>query len=186
MGAIGSGFVARALGAALVLVAFTPGRGGTNGRDTLEVANLPPAGDAMQGDGQEPAAEGVAPTAERDGVRSAGGPADAADVVDVPQPGVSTNRIASGTRMCENARDCLGLDCVAGPAKTGTCGVRCAGDGSCEARERCVSGLAFPSVCLRACTSPTHCAFGFDCVDYHNDGLYTCVPAPWAVELPDQ
>jgi len=89
--------------------------------------------------------------------------------------------IPSGTRSCQDAGDCLGIEC-AGSERLPLliCAVRCPTGEECRAREVCLATDQLEATCLQRCQSPTDCAFQFDCFDLLQDGVFACVPSPWA------
>lgn len=94
--------------------------------------------------------------------------------------------IASGTRFCQDSRECFGLDCEHGQTPgQGSCVAYCVSTDGCDDNELCVAGRTFAASCFARCTSPAHCTVGFDCVDYDKIGERTCLPAPWVIVLPE-
>ena len=88
--------------------------------------------------------------------------------------------IAPGTRVCQDYRDCLGLDCIGKVGKEPSmCSVACSDSAPCADNERCVSGNGLMPACVVRCDVGTECSYPFDCYDPYGDGAWVCVPAPW-------
>jgi hypothetical protein len=87
--------------------------------------------------------------------------------------------LRAGTRYCESAEDCLGLDCI-GFASTAAriCSSSCEDNAGCALGELCIGAGALASLCLQPCQSAEDCAYGFDCVHYQDIATF-CLPAPW-------
>jgi hypothetical protein len=140
-------------------IAGTDSSAASGGKQAMDggAANVPdPANEA----GEAAAFGGAAP--------GAGG---AADVPSLIEP---------GTRVCQDYRDCLGLDCIGKSGKEPSmCSLGCAADDPCAENERCVSGNGLTPACFVRCDVGTECSYPFDCFDPERNGEWICVPAPW-------
>lgn len=90
--------------------------------------------------------------------------------------------IESGSRLCVDERDCLGLECVgADGLKTLTCAVRCPEGDECTSERACIASPLLEPICLQRCDSPTQCDSLFDCFDATKSGDFVCVPPAWTL-----
>lgn len=90
--------------------------------------------------------------------------------------------IASGSRLCVDERDCLGLDCVGALGlPTLTCAVRCPYGDECAPEQSCITSPLLEPTCLHRCDSPTQCDSLYDCFDAAKSGDFVCVPPAWTL-----
>ncbi len=95
-------------------------------------------------------------------------------------------RAESGTRLCEDPRECRGLDCrSSGQSTVHACLADCASDVDCTADERCFERPGLQRSCFQSCQeSAVVCNYQFDCADYYRTGQYLCFPKAWVRNWP--
>lgn len=88
--------------------------------------------------------------------------------------------IGTGTRFCEDYRECFGLECRGGGRfGSSVCVFSCLPGSPCAAGELCLDVPDIDPLCFIACDSPSDCRLGFDCVDPYGMGNWACLPAGW-------
>jgi hypothetical protein len=172
----------RVVAASLALVApGLPACGGSLGHELAPTLHEDAAEEEPEAEAEDAAPLDEASSDRRRRASDSG--IDAAEVLAVKHR-EATSPIRSGTRFCETSRECFGLTCEFGSTpKRGACVARCATDDECDANERCLASNQFGASCFAVCTSPTQCAFGFECFDYRVVNSYTCLPGSWLLDV---
>jgi hypothetical protein len=135
-------------------------------------------------DGEPPDAgdRGGSTSAAPDAISGAGhGGASGSGPGPAPVSGAgSPDALETGTRFCEDTRECAGLECRTWSGSGVALCVRpCDTTGQCKEGELCLEAVALEPACVQRCEWPSDCLSGFDCFDWYRTGDYACVPALW-------
>jgi hypothetical protein len=95
-------------------------------------------------------------------------------------------RAESGTKLCQDPRDCVGLTCTSSEQSfVYACLAPCASDADCKLEERCFERAGLQKSCFQSCQeSAVVCNYQFDCADYYRTGQYLCLPTAWVRSWP--
>jgi hypothetical protein len=169
-----------ALALFVVLAAHVSGCGQTTRSNEGQPAD-PPDGDTGARGGSSSAAPDatVGGSSAGSGGASGVGPG-AADA----SGGAPPDDAVSGTRLCEDVRECSGLDCRSwAGAGVALCVRSCDTLEQCGDGELCLTAAALEPACVQRCEWPSDCLSGFDCFDWYQTGEYACVPTLWVRAL---